>query len=125
MADLKNMKPTYTKIAEQYSKELKVKFLYFLKEHDALDNYKKNIMKFINKSRFGDVINVLSCPKIIDSLDYYRVNGEINYYEYLTQLVNYAFCWRDTPQGHDYWKDLSAEWIDEVLNFIRNKAHTK
>lgn len=117
------MKPTYAEMAKEHSGELKVKFLHFLKEHDALDNYKKNIMEFINKSRFGDVINILSCPKIIDSLD--KENGKVNYCEYFTQLINYAFCWRDTPQGHDYWKDLSAEWIDEVLNFIRNKAHTK
>ena len=117
------MKPTYTEIAKEHSGELKLKFLQFLKEHDAFDNYKQNIMKFINKSRFGDVINILSCPKIIDSL--YEGNGEVNYYEYFKELIDYAFCWRDTQQGHNYWKDLNDLWGDEVLNFIRNKAHTK
>jgi len=114
------MKTIYPEIAKQYNKELKLKFLQFLKEHDAFDKYKKNIMKFINKSRFGDVINILSCPRIIDSVDY-KVNGEINYYEYLTQLINYAFCWIDTPQGHKYWENLNNLWKDEVLNFIRIK----
>jgi hypothetical protein len=117
------MKPIYAKIAKEHSGELKLKFLQFLKEHDAFDNYKKNIMKFINKSRFGDVMNVLSCQRIIDLL--YNGNGEVNYYEYFIQLINYAFCWRDTQQGHYYWEDLNILWRGEVLNFIRNKAHTK
>lgn len=112
------MKPTCAEIAKKHSGELKLKFLQFLKEHDAFDNYKKNIIKFINKSKFGDVINILSCPKIIDLL--YNGNGEVNYYEYFAQLIDYAFCWRDTQQGHDYWQNLNILWGNEVLNFIRN-----
>ena len=114
------MTSIYAEIAKEHSGELKLKFLQFLKKHDALDNYKKNIMKFINKSRFGDVMNVLSCPKIIGLL--YKVNGEVNYYEYFTQLINYAFYWRDTQQGHNYWKELNSLWKDEVIKFFQNKA---
>jgi hypothetical protein len=115
------MKPTYAEIAKEHSGELKVKFLQFLKEHDAFDNYKKNIMKFINKSRFGDVMNILSCPKIL----VYQENGEVDYYNYFKQLINFAFYWRETPQGRRYWEDLNILWGDEVLNFIRNKASIK
>ena len=116
--------PNANYIAKEHSGELKVKFLQFLKEHDAFNNYKKNIMKFINKSRLGDVMNVLSCPKIIDNLLYIG-NGEVNYYEYFTQLINYSFCWRDTQQGHSYWEELNILWINEVLNFVQNETHTK
>ena len=89
-----------------------------------IKKYKQNIIKqSIDKSRLGDVINILSCQKFI--LTNSRHGQDFQYYQYFTQLINYAFCWRDTQQGHNYWKDLNTIWGDEVLNFIRNKAHTK
>ena len=30
--------------------------------------------------------------------------------------INYAFCWSDTIQGHDFWSKIDEEWKDKFRN---------
>ncbi len=111
-------------IAMKHSKELKLKFLQFLKANDALKKYKQNIIaQSIDKTRLGDVLSILSCQKFIAVNS--RCGQNFPYYQYFIQLINYAFCWSDTPQGHDYWSELSVEWGDEVEAFILEKIRIR
>ena len=32
--------------------------------------------------------------------------------------INYAFCWSDTIQGHDFWSKIDDEWIDKCCNSV-------
>ena len=112
--------PNADNIAMEHSKELKLKFLQFLKANDAFKKYKQNIIaQSIDKTRLGDVLSILSCEKFI------MINSicgqDFQYYQYFTQLINFAFCWVDTPQGQNYWKGLSVRWENEVEAFVLEK----
>ncbi len=112
--------PNANNIAMEHSKELKLKFLQFLKTNDAFKKYKQNIIaQSIDKSRLGDALSILSCQKFI--LANSRLGQDFQYYQYFTQLINYAFCWSETTQGHDYWEDLSVKWENEVEAFVLEK----
>lgn len=107
---------TSNNIAQQYSKEIKLKFLQFLKKHNAIEKYKRNIIKNIDKRRIGDVLSILSCKKLIETN--MRYERGFNHYRYYKQLINYAFCWSETSQGHDYWENLNNLWENELEKFI-------
>ena len=32
--------------------------------------------------------------------------------------INYAFCWRRTKQGHEYWRTLSNKWKAKCRNYF-------
>ncbi len=32
--------------------------------------------------------------------------------------INYAFCWRRTKQGHEYWSKLSNKWNCKNGNYF-------
>ena len=32
--------------------------------------------------------------------------------------INYAFCWRRTKQGHEYWRTLSNKWNCKNGNYF-------
>ena len=112
--------PNANDITMEHSKELKLKFLQFLKANDAFKKYKQNIIaQSIDKSRLGDVLSILSCQKFILANS---IHGQdFQYYQYFTQLINYAFCWSETPQGHGYWENLSVKWGNEVEAFVLEK----
>lgn len=75
-------------------KELKQLFINFLKENNALKQYKANLIKqksylfteFINYIDFFTIENIKKC---------------INYEEFNELFIN-SFTWANTPQGHEY-----------------------
>ena len=32
--------------------------------------------------------------------------------------IDYAFCWADTKQGHDFWSKIDDEWIDKCRKSV-------
>lgn len=79
------------------TEEIKKIFYRFLREENAFTFYFKNLSK-----------------------DYEDESNEQLYYMILhhpTELINYAFTWRNTPQGQGFWEDLHAKW-----KIIYNKA---
>lgn len=112
--------PNANDIAMEHSKELKLKFLQFLRANDAFKKYRHNIIKqSIDKSKLGDVLSILSCQKLLWANS--RFGQDFQYYHYFTQLINYAFCWSETSQGHKYWEGLNAKWENEVKTFVLEK----
>jgi hypothetical protein len=113
--------PRANNITRQYSKELKLMFLQFLKTNNALKKYKYNIIEqSIDASKIGDVMNILACKRFIVYNSQHRQGFQ--YYQYFTQLINYAFCWANTLQGHKYWENLSMEWEKKVKSFVLEKG---
>lgn len=70
---------------------IKNKFLKFLLDNDAIIQYDDNTEYGYDKE-----IN-----RILD------IGAE-------TGLINNAFTWTHTPEGHDYWDKLSDEWVQEL-----------
>lgn len=63
-------------------------FRTFLKENNALESYIHNIRRSKKESYFF-------WHKKMDR----------------SQFIISAFGWRDTSQGHDYWKRLHSKWL--------------
>ena len=115
---------TTEEIVIQHSKELKLLFLNFLKENNALKTYKKNLISFSLKYSslglgLGDKINIFSCPKLSDHIVHAVIEDD-KYYRYFRELINWAFCWGETPQGHEYWSKLNLEWKTKLDQFTFN-----
>lgn len=68
------------------STNLPIKLVTFLRENDALQQFKANVIK-----QRG-------------SLDYLEDKKESPI------IIDRAFRWRDTPEGHDFWRVLHQEY---------------
>lgn len=81
-------------------KETKVlkNFVHFLKENNAYEefmiNFHKRNMKYFPTKRDGKKF-----------MKIYTRN-----YAVAKEIINFAFVWHDTPQGHGYWSDLNTIW---------------
>ena len=83
-----------SKIMDIYKRYLKEhvghKFISFLKEQNALEEYIYNLNKQLN-----------------ETLLYRILHHRYNYY------IN-SFCWSETKQGFGYWDYFHREWMDIV-----------
>lgn len=34
-----------------------------------------------------------------------------------SEIINFAFTWADTKQGHRYWQDLHSDWKHIIKNY--------
>jgi len=83
---------------------IKKEFVSFLKKHKALKQYKINVynyMKGINRGRWEYYIFPIS---------QFSHNGS------KTMLIDGAFRWASTPQGHTFWEELSHKWRTYINN---------
>ena len=80
------------------------KFLRFLKEEGAYQLYIDNLYK--------------SHPTT--DLDFWKFGLKkiFNEKEKCGGGINYAFCWRLTKQGHEYWRTLSNKWNCKNGNYF-------
>jgi len=96
-------------------KELKQTFVIFLKDNNALKQFKENLLTQ-RKREFKNLTNYL------DILTLDRFNTLIEE-ETLYELINHAFHWASTPQGHDYWSELDEKWRGIMMKY-QNKLKT-
>lgn len=68
-------------------KELE-QFKQFLVENDVLDKYIKYAYITRTESR-------------------YKVS------KYISQIIDWAFLWSDTDEGHRFWMELNIKWLDK------------
>ena len=106
------------KAVKELRKQILKEFFKFLKEKKVYTKYKKNTADcFIHERyRYGT-----KKEKRIHWYDAYQngvyvriLNGglyKLNY-ERCRELINYAFTWSDTPEGHKFWYGLNSEWVD-------------
>ena len=104
-------------MTQKKQKEIIRHFLKFLKENGAYQMYKANLMKDVNRNNYvgftyGIQLKILYNPS----------GSERNFTIYLAEeLINYAFCWSDTPQQHGFWYKLSEEWRKYVHENLYHK----
>ena len=84
-------------IYERYLKEhVGHKFISFLKEQNALEEYIYNINEQLNETLLYRILH-------------YRYNDYID-----------SFCWSQTKHGFYYWKCLQEKWHNIIYNETRN-----
>ena len=108
-----------SKILEQHRREVKLIFIQFLKKNNVLKKYKENITQLIPSSRWGEKMNPLSCDRLQDRTKGFKIDGTFNYETYFRELINWAFCWRDTPQGHIFWRIIDLRWKEILNDFLK------
>lgn len=90
-------------------REIVREFLLFLKTEHAYKGYIKAI-KRQKKSQFknwGNYINILTINSIKEC---FKSNNYIGY------LIDNAFQWAATKEGHIFWSELDKKWHDKVKN---------
>ena len=77
-------------------------FLLFLKENNALRGYQRAVRKqqLSYFQTIGDEINIFS----IKPLSALFALGRY------CELINMAFTWSKTKEGHEYWEKLDLKW---------------
>lgn len=86
-------------------KELSKIFLYFLKENNALEEYKKEIIKDRKIMGLYEQINPLVDKHLFN--DYSFKDG-------IRGLIMYPFVWENTNKGHSFWSTLHVKWLAKV-----------
>lgn len=95
---MKAIKATYRQMAAE--------FLLFLKENNALRVYQKAVRKQ-KWSYFKTIENNIN-PFTIEPI---RVLFRPERY---CELINLAFQWSITPEGHSYWEKLDHKWRKRI-----------
>ena len=84
-------------------KKLMHLFTHFLKSNNCYKEYRTN--QAIEQPHDGTKRNYFYNYKVNnDTLTYYSQNG------LAAELINFAFRWSSTKQGHYYWNDLNLKW---------------
>lgn len=73
---------------------MKTTLIQFLKSKNVLEKFKENIIKHSFEERSeklkGEVLDLLEKDKL---------------------TMSEAFVWKETPEGEDFWIELSREWV--------------
>ena len=88
-----------------------------LKENHAYDRFKNNLIEqhqseFNNLYPFFDILSLSSFKKILDGSKY---KDSYNYH--INEVINYAFTWSDTKEGHEFWCQLDEKWRKKMTNY--------
>jgi hypothetical protein len=106
------------KAVKELRKQILKEFFKFLKEKKVYTKYRKNIADCVVRERYKYVTKEEKRRHWYDAYHngvYVRVlhNGIYKMdYERCRELINYAFCWSDTPEKHNFWSALNSEWGD-------------
>jgi len=72
-------------------------------------------MKLIIKPEFDEKLKKLRVKtRFLNNLKKKRANPEmilqrLNTYEIFNEFISEAFYWEDTPEGYDYWDEISLK----------------
>lgn len=88
-------------------RQMEAEFLQFLKENNALHKFRKNVKKqkycsFVTLENYINPFTIEPIKKL------FTLEGYNN-------LVNFAFIWSETKEGHDYWSNLDRKWGNKFI----------
>jgi len=72
-------------------------------------------MKLIIKPEFDEKLKKLRVKtRFLNNLKKKRANPKmilqrLNAYETFNEFISWAFYWEDTPEGYDYWDEISLK----------------
>lgn len=75
---------------------IKKLFLDFLEKEGVRKQYKENVknLHLLLGTTADDVVNVM--------VDEYQ------------KYIGFGFIWEDSPEGHDFWENISDKWVDYI-----------
>ena len=90
-------------------------FIRFLKEEGVYSQFKRNF-KEQTSTRIvwanGSKPNFVSCDKVMSMKDFtFNIKNKAD-------ILNWAFSWADTIQGHNFWEILSSKWSNKWMRSI-------
>ena len=101
----------YYKRVTKYNKTILPLFIRFLKKEHSLEKYMKNL-----NSDNGYNLRM-----------WYYENSDISYFLlkdiYVNKgynLLNRAFRWNETEEGHTFWRDLNDKWKKKLYVCLLN-----
>ena len=85
------------------------KFIRFLKNEGAFIAFKFNFKTQVNIRKSwanGSKEKFIDCEKVEGMKDFsFNIKDK-------GDLLNWAFSWAETKQGHEFWEKLSAKWVN-------------
>lgn len=90
--------------------DLELEFINFLKSHEAYSRFETNHkLQYEDESVEDFLLRILLVE-----------NNIIDTTKFIKDVLFYGFIWMDTPEGHDYWKDLDSDWkiLIQKLNVV-------
>jgi len=106
------------KAVKELRRQILKEFFKFLKEKEVYTKYKKNIADCVVREMYPYETKEEKRRHWYNAYQngvYVKVlhNGiyKMNY-ERCRELINYAFTWSETLEGHNFWHALSSEWAD-------------
>lgn len=117
---------------KEVRREIMRQFVKFLKEKGVYVKYKENLMHVVSSptkctTRMEDYQNYIGFTYglLIKILQDNGTNERRLFNVPLaSEFINFAFCWEDTPQRHEFWERISDEWRRYVYKNLYNKyAH--
>ena len=97
-------------------KEIKKIFLRFLKNHNCFAQF---MIRFKNKEAVSERVfwaNRSHKGAFKEEIS----NDFVSYFNNLkrpSDLLQYAFLWEKTEEGHDFWRVIGDEWRKELKKF--------
>lgn len=89
----------------EFEKIVKKEFLKFLKDNKAAKYYRFNLINSAKNQHF----ETISFDKALYPIENFLFS-QLGHYTDYEILINYAFCWAKTKEGHQYWSNLDEKW---------------
>ena len=106
--------------SKNYNSYLIIKeFIKFLSKNNVLKSYLTNISsQSYYRLDSSDKANVFSMLSICNGA-FFHIN-EFSRDKYRgEELINYAFNWSRTDEGHDFWSDINRKWRKTFKDVIK------
>ena len=94
------------KVIKATYREMVAEFLLFLKENNALRGYQKAVRKQ-KRPYFKTIENIIN-PLTIEPIRVLFIPKKY------CELINLAFHWSSTLEGHEYWEKLDHKWREII-----------
>ena len=106
--------------SKHYNSYLIIKeFIKFLSKNNVLRQYITNVsLQSYYRLDSSEKENIFSTLSIRNGAFFYRNEFQINKYKG-EELINYAFNWSRTDEGHDFWLNINLKWRKTFKNVIK------
>ena len=81
--------------------------------------WRKRFLRFLKEENvYGEWVYNIRKQHPQTDLDFWEfgLKNIFNEKEKCAEAINYAFFWRYTKQGHDFWSKINAEWNTKCSN---------
>lgn len=93
---------------------LRERLIDFLKEHNALENFTVNLIRYQQQQRFK--------PKTVENIDDF-INNCIYYNESPLNIFCVAFSWRNTSENYAFWYRLNILYRDYIYRLLFGESY--